>query len=251
MTCEYCGKYISNQMTECPHCGAANPVYKQTEDELVPLKEKEAELQTKLEDMKLAKETEQQETVQAAYDIVKMSAICSVFTSIATTAVFSANHDIDFIPMLLVFYFGNLIGNGILFAILNVLKSNKFVQLIFCAGFMVLGSLMFSSGTSSSNTTDYSDYTRVTHTEKVSVITSDYDKPVDGMTLEQVQDLNWGILILNKCRDFDHLRVKNIYYEAKWFNSKGDKIGSGLIVYDSNDESDTRLVYFHDYTEDL
>lgn len=80
--------------------------------------------------------------------------------------------------------------------------------------------------------------------------TTAYDKPVDGMTLEQVQDLHWGILILNKCRDFDHLRVKNRYYEAKWFNSKGEKIGWGLIVYDSNDESDTRLVKFRDYTED-
>ncbi len=250
MTCEYCGKYISDRLTECPYCGAANPVYKQMEDELTQLKKKETELRATLEEKKLAKEAEQQETVREAYDTVKMSAICSVFTALATTIAFSMNHDIDFMSMILVFYLSNLIGNGLLFAVLNAFKANKIIQLIFCAGFMILGCFMFNPSRSSADETDYSEYTWENYTEEVIIDPSDYDKPVDGMTLEQVQDMNWGILILNKCRDFDHLRVECRYYEAKWFNSSGEKIGSGLIVYGSNDESDTRLVNFRDYTED-
>lgn len=145
MTCEYCGKYIPNQLTECPYCGAANPVYKELEDEIALTKKKISESEKELERLKnerSVRENTAREADEKNAEIVKMAAICSVVTAFVTTAAFSVNHNIDFMTMFIVFYIGNIIGNSILFAILSGFKANKIVKLIFCAGFMVLGCII-------------------------------------------------------------------------------------------------------------
>ena len=142
MTCEYCGKYISNNLSECPYCGAPNPVYKKLEDEISKSEKEIERLKSEIETRKLAEEKEQQEIENEVNEIVKMSAICSIFTAFITVSVFSINHNIDYVSMLLMFYTGNSIGNAVLFAVLSGLRANKIVKLIFCAGFMILGCLI-------------------------------------------------------------------------------------------------------------
>ncbi len=40
MTCKYCGKYLSNEVSECPYCGVENPFEKlEKEENIVEFKE--------------------------------------------------------------------------------------------------------------------------------------------------------------------------------------------------------------------
>lgn len=133
MTCEYCGKYIPNQLTECPNCGAANPVYKQMEDEIA-LKKKEIErLKNEFEAKKKAAEESDREAAEG----ITMAAICSIVTAFSETVAFTLDRNVNFMIIFIVFYIGNLLGNYFLFAVLSGFKANKIVKLIFCAGFMI------------------------------------------------------------------------------------------------------------------
>ena len=72
MTCEYCGKYIPNQLTECPYCGAANPVYKKLEDEITLTKEKISQSEKELERLKNEREAKKKAAAEADREAPKV-----------------------------------------------------------------------------------------------------------------------------------------------------------------------------------
>ena len=145
MTCEYCGKYIPNQLTECPYCGAANPVYKKLEDEITLTKEKISQSEKELERLKNERDAKKKAAAEAdreATEGITMAAICSIVTAFAETVAFTLDRNVNFMIIFIVFYIGNFLGNSFLFAVLSGFNANKIIQLILCAGFMILGCII-------------------------------------------------------------------------------------------------------------
>lgn len=76
------------------------------------------------------------------------------------------------------------------------------------------------------------------------------DKPYDGMTFAELKQQKWGYKFLyTKCRDFDRLRPNKRYYEVVWYDENLERIGSGILCFQDENEDNAVLAGFKDYTE--
>lgn len=267
MLCNYCGSVFSDNDTKCPNCGAVNTLLVEYEKEFAKVRQGLSDLskesdkieqainEKKFEQEKANEQNEENE--ENATSNVKLSAICSVVTAIVITVAFQAGleHSIDFMLIFMIFYILGFIGNVILFSIISGIKDSLIAKLIVCTIFMIIGCAIFAPNKSNDV---YSESIYITTTHNTAIESQRQQAieaipagvPCDGMKLEELQSLNWGSkMILTKCRDFEHLRVDHQFWEVKWYNNSGELIGSGIIVHNSNDESDTCLISFKNYTE--
>lgn len=263
MKCEYCNQIIPPDIPKCPYCGAGNPEYDEYLREKAEESKQAAEVNKEISNyinrtkqqherkLEAQREKQEQATEQErdTINLVKVTAICSIFTAIITTVGFGRSHDIDFMSMLLLFYIGNLVGNFFLLAFINAFIRNKAAKYIFFAVSALSFCVIFNSCNNQSkpsNSTNYS-YTAAKITEPV--ISTD-GKPVDGMTFAQLKEQKWGAnMLYTKCRDFDKLRPDCRYYEARWYDSNGELIGYGILNCQDENDDTAILAGFKDYTE--
>lgn len=138
-------------MLSCPHCGAANPGYRETRNTTVnntthitnnnvtinnyygSPRTRQAPRNNYVQEQTPPPLTpEQEETRENWYFSLACSAFTAFFTLLANCDGFSLFGYIRY-------YIGDLIGNFILFKILSSFKANIAVKLAFCLGFMILG----------------------------------------------------------------------------------------------------------------
>lgn len=162
MLCEYCRQTLPDNELSCPHCGAANPNYKGSDSEL---KEKVVSLQKEVNYLKSkqspsitinnytnvsvpkqkspqvkAANSKRQVNSDTTDKNYKLSFKCSAVIAFFVTCVFLVTTDVDlpFLLFYLIFYFASAFANGVLFEILDIIKANKVIKLIFCAALAVL-----------------------------------------------------------------------------------------------------------------
>lgn len=278
MLCEYCHQPIpKNQMT-CPHCGAANPNY---EDEKPKNEEKNSTIinnnvtinvNAPEKNKKSPNVPQNEEQHSDNSDEIKLSAVCTIVTALATAIAYTSglNHEVSFLLIFILFYIAEFIGNLLLFCAAKAFKASKFVSVLLCMVFMVIGCVSCNSHTESINesydkTHDFQEfssksqrttenYNKSQYSAKETKTTVQYEtlpeKPQDGMTFAQLKKQRWGYKFLyTKCRDFDSLRPNKRYYEARWYDSDGNLIGKGLLNCQDEDDDTAILIGFTDYSK--
>lgn len=177
MLCEYCHLPIPKDMLYCPHCGAANPYYEEKNNES---KKKVTNINNNITINNVtvnsarnsSKKTQpQNQKTQASTnetsEEIKQSAICTVVTAIATAVAYTSglNHEVSFFFIFILFYIVEFIGNLLLFTAAKAFKIPKFVSILLCAVFMIIGCVSCSKHTESINesyskTHDFSDFNK-------------------------------------------------------------------------------------------
>lgn len=171
MPCQYCHQPIPKDKLYCPHCGAANPNY---EDEKPKNEEKSSTIinnnvtinvnssQNKKECHNDRKIEEQRKDNS---DEIKLSAVCTIITALATAIAYTSglNHESSFMLIFTLFYVVEFIGNLFIFCAAKAFNAPKFVPVLVCMVFMVIGCVSCSSQTESVNesynkTHDFSDF---------------------------------------------------------------------------------------------
>lgn len=282
MLCEYCHLPIPKDMLYCPHCGAANPYYEEKNNES---KKKVTNINNNITINNVtvnsarnsSKKTQpQNQKTQASTnetsEEIKQSAICTVVTAIATAVAYTSglNHEVSFFFIFTLFYIVEFIGNLFLFTVANAFRIPKFISILLCVVFMIIGCVSCSKHTESINesyskTHDFSDFSSKSHSSSENRSKSHYsakdtkttvkyetlpDRPQDGMTFAQLKKQKWGYKFLyTKCRDFDSLRPNCRYYEVVWYNSNLERIGDGILCCQDEDDDTAILAGFRDYTE--
>ena len=271
MLCEYCHQTISSDMLCCPHCGAANPHFKEKRDTNVTINNtfntttknvtvnnyNNYNINTGQTSSKKRVQTNQrqrspqespQELAQESKN-TKLAVKCSFITTFVITILIGT----DPLFTYAILYLFNFLGNYLLFSFLDSFKANKIVKLIVCAGIMIIVCVSCSSQTESVNesydkTHDFQEFAAETQTARQYKTLP--EKPQDGMSFAQLKKQKWGYKFLyTKCRDFDHLRPNKRYYEARWYDSDGNLIGKGLLNCQDEDDDTAILINFKDYTE--
>lgn len=171
MLCEYCNQPIPKNNLTCPHCGAANPNY---EDERPKNEEKSSTIinnnvtinvnapQNKMERPNNRKSEKQRSDNS---DEIKLSAVCTIVTALATAIAYTSglNHEVSFLLIFILFYIAEFIGNLLLFCAAKAFKAPKFVSILLCMIFMIIGCMSCISNSNSANesydkTHDFSDF---------------------------------------------------------------------------------------------
>lgn len=166
MLCEYCNQPIPKNSLTCPHCGAANPNYEDEEKSSTiinnnvtinvnaPQNKKESPNNRKTEEQRSDSSEE-----------IKLSAVCTIVTALATAIAYTSglNHEVSFLLIFILFYIAEFIGNLLIFCAAKAFKAPKFVSVLLCMIFMIIGCVSCSSQTESVNesydkTHDFSDF---------------------------------------------------------------------------------------------
>lgn len=254
MLCEYCNQPIPKNKLTCPHCGAANLNY---EDESPKNGERYSTIinnnvtinvNAPQNQNKRLNNPKRKEQSSGSYEEIKLSAVCTVVTAFATSIAVTSG--LDFFAL---FYVIEFFGNLLIFTAASVFNAPKFVSVLVCMVFMVIGCVSCSSKSKSSNesynkTHDFQYSAKETQTARQYKTLP--EKPQDGMSFAQLKKQKWGYKFLyTKCRDFDHLRPNKRYYEARWYDSDGNLIGKGLLNCQDEDDDTAILINFKDYTE--
>lgn len=171
MLCEYCNQPIPKNKLTCPHCGAANPNY---EDEKPKNEEKSSTIinnnvtinvNAPQNQNKRSNNRKIEEQRSGSYEEIKLSAVCTVVTALATTIAYTSglNHEVSFLLIFILFYIAEFIGNLLIFYAAKSFKIPKIASVIICMVFMVIGCVSCSSQTESVNesynkTHDFSDF---------------------------------------------------------------------------------------------
>lgn len=252
-------------MFYCPHCGAVNLHYEEKGNESKKnitninnnITINNITINAARNSSKKAQSQYQKNQTSAndTSEEIKQSAICTLVTAIATAIAYISglNHEVSFPLIFTVFYIVEFIGNLLLFTAAKAFRIPKFVLVLLCAVFLVIGCVSCSKSTESTNesyskTHDFQYFATETHTAPQYETLP--DKPCDGMSFAQLKQQQWGYKFLyTKCRDFDHLRPNRRYYEARWYDSNGNLIGKGILSCQSEDDDTAILAGFIDYTE--
>ena len=271
MLCEYCHLPIPKDMLYCPHCGAANPDYDKENisdnDSII------------VNNVIVVPPKKAQETVKPyssntnkCAGAIKQTIFCTIIVSLILAVVYTTNlnHDVDFWTIFLFMFIGDFFLNLLITFAAKDLGASKLLPVIMCIVTVIIGCIAINNQTDSVNesyskTHDFSDFSSKSHSSSENHSKSQYsakdtkttvkyetlpDKPQDGMTFAQLKKQKWGYKFLyTKCRDFDHLRPKSRYYEARWYNSNGELIGKGILSCQDEDDDTAILAGFRDYTD--
>lgn len=142
MLCEYCHGTISSGMLSCPHCGAANPGYRETRNTTVNntthITNNNVTINNYYGSPRTKKVTSVQKRQQQELDNDwVLSFFYSFVYSLIIFFLFFGSDDLAFL-FFIPFYLLNVVANRILFSILNKFNANETAKRVFCAVISVL-----------------------------------------------------------------------------------------------------------------